>query len=407
MAFNTQIEQMNTQTPAHANEFNKRFNQLSDNDKYLNENKVDKVSGKGLSDENYSTAEKQKLVNVEAGANKYAHPSSHPASMVTGLHALATSGDYNDLKNKPDLSNKVDKISGKGLSTEDFTTELRRKLGDIGYSANNYTHPNTHPARMITCDDGKSVESHLDDLKTDETRLTKAKDITGAINELFTNANNGKTLISNVVGNPLLASDTFQQQTNKIQGLKNTLASNLTAKEQISSGTESLQNLVNRVGNINTSCIKSIQRGTSAVSGNIFINPVDINSSIILTSSPRPDKGEVVFKANNNIAISHGVWGDIDSISKFSWQVIEFNNVKSKQTGSVSFRDISDNKKKININNVNISKTIVLAYSEDSDNTDIRKHSDVYCFLENSNTLSFQGMTKTNFEVTWQVIEFN
>ncbi len=46
-------------------------------------NKVDKVSGKGLSTEDYTTAEKSKLSGIEAEANKYIHPASHPASMIT------------------------------------------------------------------------------------------------------------------------------------------------------------------------------------------------------------------------------------------------------------------------------------------------------------------------------------
>ncbi len=45
--------------------------------------KVDKISGKGLSTEDYTTAEKNKLAGIEEGANKYTHPSTHPASMIT------------------------------------------------------------------------------------------------------------------------------------------------------------------------------------------------------------------------------------------------------------------------------------------------------------------------------------
>ena len=37
-------------------------------------------------------------VNASGG---YIHPDSHPASMITGLATVATSGDYNDLNNKP------------------------------------------------------------------------------------------------------------------------------------------------------------------------------------------------------------------------------------------------------------------------------------------------------------------
>ena len=39
---------------------------------------------------------------AEANASGgYTHPDSHPASMITGLATVATSGDYNDLTNKP------------------------------------------------------------------------------------------------------------------------------------------------------------------------------------------------------------------------------------------------------------------------------------------------------------------
>ena len=39
-------------------------------------NKVDKISGKGLSTNDYTTTEKTKLSGIETGANKYVHPTS-------------------------------------------------------------------------------------------------------------------------------------------------------------------------------------------------------------------------------------------------------------------------------------------------------------------------------------------
>lgn len=49
----------------------------------------------------------------------YTHPANHPASMITGLADVATSGSYNDLSDKPAIPSA-------------------------------YTHPSTHPASMIT-----------------------------------------------------------------------------------------------------------------------------------------------------------------------------------------------------------------------------------------------------------------
>lgn len=50
------------------------------------------------------------------------------------------------------IGRKVDKIAGKGLSTEDYTSEEKAKLAGISSGANNYQHPATHPASMITQD---------------------------------------------------------------------------------------------------------------------------------------------------------------------------------------------------------------------------------------------------------------
>ena len=52
------------------------------------------------------------------------------------------------------LSNKVDKVSGKGLSTNDFTDALLTKLNGIEEGANKYIHP-THRAVTIASADGR------------------------------------------------------------------------------------------------------------------------------------------------------------------------------------------------------------------------------------------------------------
>ena len=70
----------------------------------------------------------------------YTHPSTHPASMITGLSTVATSGSYNDLSNKPTIP------SLEGYATEDFVTETVNNAAISG----GYTHPATHPASMIT-----------------------------------------------------------------------------------------------------------------------------------------------------------------------------------------------------------------------------------------------------------------
>lgn len=44
-----------------------------------------------------------KLRGIANNANNYTHPDKHPASMITGLANVATTGSYNDLTDKPDI----------------------------------------------------------------------------------------------------------------------------------------------------------------------------------------------------------------------------------------------------------------------------------------------------------------
>jgi hypothetical protein len=75
--------------------------------------KVDKVAGKGLSTEDYSTAEKTKLAGISTGAtandtdanlkSRANHTGTQSVSTITGLATVATSGSYNDLSSKPSI----------------------------------------------------------------------------------------------------------------------------------------------------------------------------------------------------------------------------------------------------------------------------------------------------------------
>ena len=81
----------------------------------LQNGKVDKVAGKQLSTEDFTTAEKNKL----AGLNNYddTQVQADLSSNTTAITALQ--------------NGKVDKVAGKQLSTEDFTTAEKNKLAGL------------------------------------------------------------------------------------------------------------------------------------------------------------------------------------------------------------------------------------------------------------------------------------
>ncbi len=72
--------------------------------------KVDKVSGKGLSSNDYTSAEKSKLSGIAAGANNYVHPLSHAASMITqdSTHRFVTDSEKASWNAKLDSSSTID-----------------------------------------------------------------------------------------------------------------------------------------------------------------------------------------------------------------------------------------------------------------------------------------------------------
>lgn len=101
---------------------------------------------------------------IEEGAIPNATPTTPGAVKVDALgtesapYTAVTTG-----KLASDLTGKVDKISGKGLSTYDYTGEAKAKVDAIPaspkYTDTVYTHPESHPASMITQDSARRMVS--------------------------------------------------------------------------------------------------------------------------------------------------------------------------------------------------------------------------------------------------------
>lgn len=80
--------------------------------------KVDKIDGKGLSANDYSDAEKEKLEGIETGANKYIHPSYNVCT--SGLYKI-TVDEFGHVSNVVSVSK--DDIVGLGIPAQDTTYE--------------------------------------------------------------------------------------------------------------------------------------------------------------------------------------------------------------------------------------------------------------------------------------------
>ena len=180
-----------TTTPATAHVTLEQIDSITDAIAAKEAMKVDKVAGKGLSEADYTNTEKDKLAGVAEGAqvnvlenvkvngealeitekgvnidlSEYAKSADYTTALLYkgtvatyaelpaegqkvgdmyNVTAADPSHDLNagenvawngtawdNLGGVTDLSGKVDKIEGKGLSTEDFTTDLKDKLEAI------------------------------------------------------------------------------------------------------------------------------------------------------------------------------------------------------------------------------------------------------------------------------------
>ncbi|EPE61270.1 carbohydrate-binding CenC domain protein [Exiguobacterium sp. S17] len=111
---------------------------------------------------------------------------------------------------------------------------------------------------------------------------TNKTNLVNAVNELFTFANDGKTKWSSVIGSPLLSSDTFTQMQSKTQTIKNTLATNLTAKGQSSVGTETLTALADKVANVETGKKFATGTVTATSNGTITLSGLAFSPTIVM-----------------------------------------------------------------------------------------------------------------------------
>lgn len=122
----------------------------------VNDNKVDKVSGKGLSTNDYTTTEKNKLSGIEDGANKYSHPIYN--ARVSGLYKITvdSTGHVSDVSEvtKDDITGlgitdgtdavtQANEYTNKAISEyEPYSIEVVDTLPESGENRTFYLVPN-------------------------------------------------------------------------------------------------------------------------------------------------------------------------------------------------------------------------------------------------------------------------
>ena len=208
-------------------------------------NKVDKVDGKGLSTNDYTTAEKNKLAGIATGANNYTHPTTsgnkhipsggssgqilrwsadgtaawgadnNTDTKVTavgnhytpngGTTTSASGGTLTDITNS---SAGVQVVTG---VTKDAAGHVTGITSVALKSVNTvYTHPSTHPATMITEDSTHRFVTDAEKNKWNEKEVFIATYDTTTFDEILGAYNSGKTIMAKYNGSiyQLVSADT-------------------------------------------------------------------------------------------------------------------------------------------------------------------------------------------------------
>ena len=92
-----------------------------------------------------------------------------------------------------------------------------------------------------------------------ETLNTNSQTLSGAINELFQSANNGKELIASSIGEPLSADDTFQAMSNDINSLLSTFKTNMMNNGITVASGDKFKQLIDKISSLADNEGKGIQ----------------------------------------------------------------------------------------------------------------------------------------------------
>ncbi|MFZ5352734.1 MAG: hypothetical protein ACOZCL_08425, partial [Bacillota bacterium] len=161
--------------------------------------------------------------------------------------------------------------------------------------------------------------------------------------------------------------------------------------------------------------IKSVQRGSYTFGGAedtawVTISAVNLSNAIIKISIQNVAAGNTAnnslqvkgkFTSTTQIELKRQYAGG-STYTKVFWEVIEFNNVKSLQSGDVA---INTNPKTITISSVNTSKSVMFSsYLTTAGST--TAHIEVGYNLDSATQISFNCQAGDN-TAHWFVVEFN
>lgn len=217
----------------------------------------------------------------------------------------------------------------------------------------------------------------------DKTQLLTIEKTTlvGAVNELFTDVSDGKSLIANAI----------------------------TGKNGTANGSDSFSALASAISNIGGG-VKSVQRGEITLkeknSVTVNINRIVANNSFVKVStknvSDYSSKSTVRAKINGDSSVKIDCYAYPSATYPLNiiWEVIEFEKVKNKQSGET-------NNTIVDISKINPSKSFLAVSATTTSSYNSYADLVFYGGIINNTQLEFGSPTFGTATYSWQLLEFD
>ena len=202
--------------------------------------KVDKVTGKDLSSNDFTTEEKEKLAGIETGANKTIIDSALSSTSTNPVQNKIINTKFNSIQT--DINNKVDVVDGKGLSTNDLTATLKSNY-DAAYTHSQQAHAPSNAEKNVIVGiqkNGTDLTVNSSTRKVNITVPTKTSELTNDSNFATTTALDAK--VDKVTGKGLSTNDYTTAEKDKLASIENGANKTVVDTALSSTSTNPLQN---------------------------------------------------------------------------------------------------------------------------------------------------------------------
>lgn len=180
--------------------------------------KVDKVTGKDLSTNDYTTEEKEKLAGIETGANKTIIDSALSSTSTNPVQNKIINTKFDSIQ--ANINSKVDAVDGKGLSTNDLTAALKSNY-DAAYTHSQQAHAPSNAEKNVIVGiqkNGTDLTVNSSTRKVNITVPTKTSELTNDSNFATTTALDAK--VNKVTGKGLSTNDYTTAEKDKLTAIE-------------------------------------------------------------------------------------------------------------------------------------------------------------------------------------------